>query len=374
MKYHLSIFIISLAIASPKSYAQEQNNDPISKAIDKHGKAFLNNKNITSVSIGVFKDGQTYTYHGGEIEKGQGNTPTNETIYEVGSVTKTMTGYLVARAVLEGKIKLDDDVRIYIKGEYPKLEYEGHPITIKHLLTHTSGLPMSLPIELNAVFEKLDEHVPDRYYEIEQTYNKEKFLADLKNVTITIQPGTKYSYSNAGAELIGYVLETVYKKSIDELLKESFLQKYGMLNTGIEINDTQKQKLIRGYWMSNTKPSPNQLNKLWATGSGAKMNLTDMLRFMKLQLDNENPIVEESHKILLEEGKTLKVAYFWRVWTDKYGRSYNHHGGTSGVQNWLFIFPKYKLGISVITNQSGPKTPELLNDVVRKMLKDIIRE
>jgi serine-type D-Ala-D-Ala carboxypeptidase/endopeptidase len=374
MKYHLSIFIISLAIASPKSYAQEQNNDPISKAIDKHGKAFLNNKNITSVSIGVFKDGQTYTYHGGEIEKGQGNTPTNETIYEVGSVTKTMTGYLVARAVLEEKIKLDDDVRIYIKGEYPKLEYEGHPITIKHLLTHTSGLPMSLPIELNAVFEKLDEHVPDRYYEIEQTYNKEKFLADLKNVTITIQPGTKYSYSNAGAELIGYVLETVYKKSIDELLKESFLQKYGMLNTGIEINDTQKQKLIRGYWMSNTKPSPNQLNKLWATGSGAKMNLTDMLRFMKLQLDNENPIVEESHKILLEEGKTLKVAYFWRVWTDKYGRSYNHHGGTSGVQNWLFIFPKYKLGISVITNQSGPKTPELLNDVVRKMLKDIIRE
>ena len=96
-----------------------------------------------------------------------------------------------------------------------------------------------------------------------------------------------------------------------------------------------------------------------------------MIRYMKLQLNSEDSIASESHKVLYEEGKTLEVAYFWRVWNDKYGTSYNHHGGTTSTQNWLFIFPNYQLGISVITNQSGPKTPNLLSKTVKKILKDI---
>ncbi len=373
MKYQLSVIILSFAILSQKAYTQGKiNNAIISKAIDKHGKAFLNNKSITSVSIGVLKEGETYTQHFGEIEKGKNNTPNNETIYEIGSVTKTMTGYMVAKAVVAGKIKLEDDVRLYLKGDYPNLEYNNKSVTIKHLLTHTSGLPTSLPTELNEIFEKPDENVPEEYYEIEKSYDKEKFLADLKNVSITVEPGTKYSYSNAGAELVGYVLEKVYEKSIDELLKENFVREYNMLNTAIELNETQKKKLVRGYWMNNTTPSPNQLNKLWATGGGAKMNLTDMLHYMELQLNSKDPIVFESHKVLCEEGKTRKIAYFWNVSNDKHGKSYNHHGGTSGTQNWLFIFPKYKLGISVITNQSGPETPGLLSGTVKRILKDII--
>ncbi|MEX2565090.1 MAG: hypothetical protein WD431_04050 [Cyclobacteriaceae bacterium] len=58
---------------------------------------------------------------------------------------------------------------------------------------------------------------------------------------------------------------------------------------------------------------------------------------------------------------------------NKYGTSYNHHGGTSGTQNWLFIFPDHQLGISIITNQSGPKTPNLLSKTVKRILKDIIK-
>ncbi|QDH80733.1 beta-lactamase family protein [Echinicola soli] len=373
MKHQLSLIILSFIILSQKAYSQDKSDsEVVSKAIDKHGKDFLKNKDITSVSIGVLKDGEVYTQHFGELEKGKGNIPSNESIYEVGSVTKTMTGYLVAEAVVARKIKLEDDIRLYLKGDYPNLEYNNKPVTIKHLLTHTSGLPMSLPTELNGVFESLDENVPKEYYEIEKSYDKEKFLADLKNVSLTVEPGTKYSYSNTGAELIGYVLEKVYRKSLDRLLKESFLDEYEMLSTAIELNETQTRKLVRGYWMSNTTLSPILLNQLWATAGGIKMNLTDMIRYMELQLNTEDPIVSESHKVLYDN-KTLKVAYFWRAWNDKYGPSYNHHGGTTGTQNWLFIFPDHKLGISIITNQSGPKTPNLLSKTVKKILKDIIK-
>ena len=373
MKHNLFLIILSLTFISQKSYSQERgNSDIIVKTIDKYGKDFVRNKNISSVSIGVLKDGEIYTKHFGELEKGRGNTPSDESIYEVGSVTKTITGYLVAKAVKEGKINLEEDVRTYLKGDYPNLEYNGKPIKIKHLLTHTSGLPMTLPVELNGVFENLDEKVPDRYYEIEKSYDKEKYLADLKKVSLNVEPGIQYTYSNAGAELIGYVLEMIYEKSIDELLKDSFLDKYRMPNTAIVLDQIQKEKLVKGYWMNNTTLSQNQLNTLWGSAGGVKMNLTDMLRYIELQLNNEDPIVSESHKVLYEEGKTFKIGYFWRVWNDKYGTSYNHHGGTSGTQNWLFIFPDYQLGISIITNQSGPKTPNLLSKTVKKMLKDII--
>jgi CubicO group peptidase (beta-lactamase class C family) len=374
MKYSLIIAIIVIStIICENTFSQNDNtNENILKTIQKNGLAFLKNKNINSASIGIYKDGKIYTEHFGEIEKGKSNPPDDETLYEIGSVTKTMTGYLVARAVLEKKIRLEDDIAMYLKDDYSNLQYNGKPITIKHLLTHTSGLPMFLPMEMNGVFEKFTEDVPNEYFELEKSYDKEKFLADLKNVSIIVAPGTIYSYSNAGAELIGHVLETVFQKNIDELMEENYLTEYGMSNTVIELNQTQKEELVRGYWMDNKTFSPNQLNTLWATGGGAKMTILDMMHYIALQLNSKNPIVSESHKVLYEEGKTFKISYFWSVWNDKYGTSYNHHGGTSGTQNWLFIFPRYDLGISIITNQSGPKTPTELSKTVKKMLKDII--
>ncbi|TXD81509.1 beta-lactamase family protein [Subsaximicrobium wynnwilliamsii] len=374
MKYSLLIAIITIStIFCEKTFPQsDTTNETIVKTIQKNGLAFLKNKNINSTSIGIYKDGKMYTEHFGEIEKGKSNPPDDGTIYEIGSVTKTMTGYLVARAVLEKKIKLEDEITMYLKDDYSNLQYNGNPITIKHLLTHTSGLPMFLPMEMNGVFDKLTEDVPNEYFQLEKSYDKEKFLADLKNVTLKVAPGTTYSYSNAGAELIGYVLETVFEKNIDNLMEESYLTEYGMSNTAIELNHTQKQELVQGYWMDNETFSPNQLNTLWATGGGVKMIIMDMMHYIALQLNSKNPIVSESHKVLYEECKTFKISYFWRVWNDKYGTSYNHHGGTSGTQNWLFIFPRYDLGISIITNQSGPKTPKELSRTVNKMLKDII--
>ena len=134
------------------------------------------------------------------------------------------------------------------------------------------------------------------------------------------------------------------------------------------------QKLVRGYWMNSETQAPNNFNSLWATGSGMKMTIIDMMRYAELQLNSKDPIISESHKVLYEEGNTLKLSYFWRVWNDKYGTSYNHHGGTSGTQNWLFIFPKYNFGISILTNQSGPKTPNLLSKTAKKILKDVIEK
>lgn len=360
-----------LQLAAFAQQAVEEN--PIVRAIDKYGNEFTRNRNITSVSIGVYKEGEIYTRHLGSLVKGGNLPPTDETIYEIASVTKTMTGYLVAKAVLEDKIRLDDNIRAWLPFDYPNLQFNGQPVTIKHLLTHTAGLPQFLPLSMNTIFSKLDETVPARYNAVEKSSTKEQFFQDLKTITLNKPPGSSFSYSNAGAELMGYILESVYGKPIEDLFRETIFDPNVMSNTGISLNESRQNQLARGYWMKNDSLSHNQLDPLWGSASGVKMTLPDMMRYIGLQLNTADSIVAESHRVLYTEGKTLKLAYFWRAWTDKYGLSFNHHGGTTGTQNWLFLYPKYKLGISIITNQSGPETPELLNETVKKILKEIAR-
>ena len=131
-------------------------------------------------------------------------------------------------------------------------------------------------------------------------------------MSITTEPGVNYLYSNAGAELIGNILEAVYHKSIDELLKENFSDKYNMSTTEIKLDSIQTKKLIRGYWMNSETLAPNNLNSLWGTAGGIKMTITDIMHYIELQLDDKNPIVSESHKTLYEVRYPLQIAYYWR--------------------------------------------------------------
>ncbi len=375
MKYALHGTTLFLLLSFSTSFSQETKPDnDIAGIVQKSGQKFIKNKHINAVSIGVFKDGQAYVEHFGEITKGKGNPPNDQTIYEVGSISKTITGYLVAKAVLENKMKLDDDVRMYLEGHYANLAFNGTPITLKHLITHTSGLPTFLPFEMNGLYEKLTEEVPIEYFKLEESYSKEKFFEDLARVKLSNEPGVTYSYSNVGAELMGHALESVYQKSIDELLKETIADTYHMPTMKIHLDSTETKNLAHGYWMDSQQQAPTNLSPLWGTAGGIKMTIVDMLHYIKLQLDEEDPIVIESHKALYEVRHPMQMAYYWQVWKDKYGISYNHHGGTSGTQNWLFIYPKYDLGISIFTNQSGPQTPALLRKTAQKILKQVVKE
>ncbi len=359
---------------SISSQAQSSSEDSkINKLLTANAKRFLKNKNVNSVSIGVYKDGQTYTAHLGELEKGKGNTPNDETLYEIGSVSKTVTGYLTAKVVKEGKISLEDDIRLYLPGEYPNLEYQGSPIRIKHLLTHTGNVPMFLPLAMNGLYETLAKDVPEKYRSLEESYSKEQFFEDLSKIEVLKEPGTSYSYSNAGSEIVGHILEKVYEKSIDELLTENFSQALNIKSLAIHLDAAEEDKLIQGYWLDNDTPAPNQANVLWATGSGMKMTMHDMMQYAKLQLDEDNPIVKESQRGLFDRRPGSKVAYFWNMRQDKHGSSYEHHGGTSGMQNWLFIFPKYDLALSIMSNHSSAKMPAQLGKTAKKILAELIK-
>ena len=97
----------------------------------------------TALSGVIYVDGKTYQFHFGKLTDGK--QANNQTIYDIGSITKTYTGLILAQAVIDKKLNLDMDIRKYLDSSYPNLKLDKNKsITLKHLITHTSGLPMNI--------------------------------------------------------------------------------------------------------------------------------------------------------------------------------------------------------------------------------------
>jgi serine-type D-Ala-D-Ala carboxypeptidase/endopeptidase len=90
--------------------------------------AYLQDKKAVGVSIAIVKNGMPYFYNYGETKAGNKQLPNRETIYEIGSITKTFTGVLLGKAILDKKIGLDDDIRKYLKDPFPNLSYQDTAI------------------------------------------------------------------------------------------------------------------------------------------------------------------------------------------------------------------------------------------------------
>lgn len=160
---------------------------------------------------------------------------TVETKFRIGSITKTFTDLLVFQQIENGKLKLDGVVSDYLP-DYPKPQ--GQQITIYHLMTHTSGLPD---------YDNMDLQYP-------LFYSHEKILAMFDSLPLKFQPGTKFSYSNSGAFLLGVILEKLTGKTYEQLLNENILQPLGLKNTGYDHNEYVIEKKASGYKVSGPQP------------------------------------------------------------------------------------------------------------------------
>lgn len=355
MNVKLSVFFIGLAAIACNTLFDSKDTaskSPIELSMDRHAGALLQaDTTVNAISIGVIKNGETFIGHYGELDRGKGNKPTNETIYEIASVSKTFAGTLIAQAELEGKLKLDEDIREYLNEDFPNLEYQGHPVRIRDLITHTSGLPRSLPARITSLLENPTDSIAFQIHEIESAYSKKSFFADLHAIVLDAIPGTTFSYSNADTELIAHILENIYDKPYNSIIQEKISGKLGLKHTGTILQAGTEKLLANGY-TTNGVLAPHMTSTLWNAGGGMTSTLPDLLKYMEFQLNQSDPVASRSHQVVFDNAGD-RVAYYWPVRQDEEnGTYYSHHGGAFGMQNYLFIFPERNLGISIIINQS----------------------
>ncbi len=344
----------------------------VKKIIDKNAKETLKDSLINSLSIGVYINNVSYTFHYGELTKGKGDKATNETIYEIASVTKTFTGTLAAKAVLEGKLSLDDDIRNYLPQPYSNLQFKNEPIKIKHLLTHTSGLLgniIALDTEINLNSNQIEYNKIVVAHENQKT--KAIFFESLSKINLSEKPGTTFNYSNAGTNLMGYILEKVYKKPFQKLIMNEVVAKTRMVDTYFNVPENKQNRLANGYLLGKPMSETNLANTLWGAEGALKSTTSDMLKYINYQFKN-NKIVKESHKKIFEIDTDYWIGYFWwSIENQNYDLHYRHDGGISRAKNVLAIFPKKKIGISIITNESAISVNQKLNNLTHKIYNDL---
>lgn len=367
MKKIFFIFLLSIGYSCLAQQNKILTEKQIYAVMDENAKGLLKESKTNSVSIGIIKDGKTYTRHYGEIDKGKGNKANNTTLFEIASVTKVFTGTLIAKAVLESKINLDDDIRKYITGSYPNLEYKGTPVTIKDLVSFKSGFNKDLPdrreilkLEKNKIFLEIEKQ--------EKVYTKDQFFAELKTVELDTLPGSIYKYSNASLQLAAHILENVYKKSYETLLQENILDPIQLKNTKLHLDKNEVQ--VNGYDENGNLMPPLPFS-LWGASGLLKSNMNDITKFLRFELDQKNPVVKESQRNLFQKENAWN-GYFWdEITVNDNSIRCRKHGGAFGTQNMFVVYPDYNMGISVIMNQSGNTTYSHLYLAVKNLEDDL---
>ncbi|QKW56775.1 beta-lactamase family protein [Stenotrophomonas sp. NA06056] len=365
--------VVSAALIAAGCVSEKVATKDLGADIDEVAATLIQQPLLHSASIGVVYRGKEFIRHRGDMESGKPGLPTDATLYEIGSLSKTLAGTLMANAVLEHKVSLDDDVRQYLQGNYPNLQYQGEPIRIRHLLSHTSGLPNMLPERANTVLADFTDHrTPGELNAIYAHYGKADFLKDLHAVEMGQAPGKDYAYSSAGTELVAHILETVYTSDYESLLRRFFGDSAAMTGPRIRLSDAEVPLLAVGYHSDNPAPTTPMPQLPWGASGNVKATVPEMVKYLRFQLAN-GPVIKESHRPLVKFDSEFSIGYFWNIVAgDRLkGVYYAHHGGVPRSQCYIYIVPKYDLGIFVITNQSGDQTARAMETAIDTLVEKI---
>jgi serine-type D-Ala-D-Ala carboxypeptidase/endopeptidase len=375
-KYILILLLINYFFAGTAQTPAKaiHTNNLLSTGIDSliHLSAltYLESSARAGLSIGIYYNNHSVAYHYGSTQKEKQVLPTNKTVYEIGSISKTFTGTLLAQAVKDKKVKIDDDVRLYLDGEYPNLEYQGHPIRLSHLVSHISGLPNFLP-DMPGLFQNTSQDsLPFVLTQILNNYTRQNFLDDLHTVKLDTIPGYKFRYSNSSPQLLKYILERVYQRSYAELLTMFITKPLRMNNTSTKIKEMKVRNLAKGY-NNKGRLVPYIPEGLDAAG-GIFSTVPDMLNYLKFHLNEKNEVVALSHKVTMGDLSNYAIGLNWQevITNAKYKKIWQS-GGTFGFSSYCVIYPELNIAIVLLSNEADNNAQTELGQIAEKIVHTI---
>ena len=366
------LFALAFQFASGQSTAPITANNPknqLDLVVQQEGKAFIKEPTRVGLSVGIIKDKQTYFYNFGTTEKGTSKAPTQNTIYEIGSVSKTFASLLLAQAVTEKRLSLEDDVRKYLKGKYPNLAYAGKPIKLVHLANTTSALPDNLPDRTATWQQANPDSIPSLILKASSTYTKQNFYDDLHSVKLDTVPGLLPRHSNAGAQLLAYILENVYQIPYEKLV-EKYIEKPLQMRSATTVK-AGNSLLAVGHNEKGNRMPYHFINNLEPSG-GLRYSAADMVKYLAFQLAETNKAVALSHQPTWGSLEEEAIGLNWNMRkTADSKRQLLHTGGTFGFASYCSFYPELGFGIVVLSNESDRETQGRLYEVADQIVAGI---
>lgn len=320
---------------------------PGEAAIDALAREWLIRNDGVGLSIGIYDNGQRRFHNYGTTQLDGNVVPTKDTIYDIGPIGKTMTGQILARAVVEGRVTLEDDVTKFLDGEYQNLARDGQAIKLKHLASMTSQLVDNIP-DLTQV-RKLDgEPLAVTRMRVYSNYSNKDFLRQLARVALPRPPGEAPGQSNVSTMLLGVVLERVYGEPFEAILARE-IEKPLHMGSG---TDPSAKLLARGYTRDNEPLPPYGATSQYPVNS-LRYSTDDLLRYASWQMVERDASVKLAHQPLwsTSDGRS-HVGFFWIVGDSPHGRRLQFSGTTYGFASFADLYPDSKLAVVLLSNKN----------------------
>ena len=316
-------------------------------------------------AVGVARQGQPIKYGTfGSADLEHAVPVTTDTIMEAGSVSKQFTATSILMLVEDGKIKLTDDIRKYL----PEMPDYGTPITINHLLTHTSGLRDWSDVSVIAGWPRSD---------VVRT-NQEALLILSKQKNLNFKPGEQYSYTNAGFSLAAIIVERVSGKTLPEFTRERIFKKFGMDHTSWRDNFRRvvPNRAIAYRNKTATEGYTQEMPFEDTYGHGALLTTAqdlltwnDVLTAGKLGKFITSKLEEQA---VLTNGRKIAYARGLQHATYKGQHEISHGGSTAAYRTWVGRYPDLKMSVAVLCNGAGIDANKLGRDAVEQLRTDTI--
>lgn len=365
-------FFIFLSAGFPAA-VMAQNIKPQGANIDTivphAAKDFIGGKPWVSLSAGVVIDGRINLYNFGSVGKDKVQPPSNQTIYEIGSISKTFASVILAHAVLEKRVKLDDDIRKYLNDGYPNLQYGSEPIRLLHLVNLTSRVPDNLPDNQDIFKNTSADSALFAIAKLHNGYTKQDLLRDLHNAKLDTVPGIMPRHSNVAGQLLGYILENIYHKPYDELVKAYITGPLKMTNTFMTMPVDKAGQFVQGYNVSG-RPMPNIPDDAKAAG-GMHSSIEDLTRYMKYHLEEKDPAVKMTHQPIWGNPGYYALGMNWFINKTGDGKLMVHDDGTTlAFTTYFMMYPELNFGVVLTTNFYSNSSNDQLGELASKIFNE----
>lgn len=310
---------------------------------------------FSGAAVAVYCDKQLHLYYFGTRDADQQVPVDGKTFFEIGSITKTFTGTLLALMIDAGAVQLDTPLQSLLPEGIHAPAFGDRPLLLRDLATHSSGLPR-MPGNWRPA--KGDAPYVD--------YDQAKIYEFLNGYTLPRAPGEKYEYSNYATALLGNVLARKAGMAYESMLRKRILSPLHMRSAHIHSSARQLQRLAQGFrYVKDAATTQEKLVPVarwdfdaFGPAGGIRANLTDMAKYLAACLSaKDTPLhraIREAQQPLFKGSDTMSVGMNWHVVEKpKLGRTLrSHNGQTGGYHCFMGVDTARGEGVVVLTNSN----------------------
>jgi CubicO group peptidase (beta-lactamase class C family) len=291
-------------------------------------------------------------FHAGKLDNGTDAEVNADTLFEIGSITKTFTALLALDMAKRGELNLDDPAAKYLPSSVKVPSQGGKQITLLNLAAQDSGLPFNATNFIG--------HTDKEHYD---SYTADKMYAFLSGYALKDPPGTKFQYSNLGMSLLGHVLEGVARTNFEALVLHRICRPLHMDDTYVKPPAALKSRIAFGHDEKGVR-APDFNLQVMAPAGALHSTANDLLKYLAAEIGLTNsslsPLMQQSqiirHTDSPDFGKTAMPWVDQRAFNPPGAELLGHGGGTLGSTAFIG-FDKEQRRVSSFSQTKDIATP-----------------